>query len=138
MTTAEPEASTTLSPTTTEPLVFTGDAASPFCTLLRDADLTTVLSGDPADPASVETALRRLVGVLRDARALAPPEVEPDAALLAEGVAALDAALAAVDYDFDALAASGAGAEVTAAVNDPAFTAAGDRLAAYRTQVCQL
>lgn len=59
-------------------------------------------------------------------------------ALVAEGMEALDATLAEVGYDFDALAASGAAAEVTAAVNDPAFTVAGDRLNAYRTQVCRL
>lgn len=61
-----------------------------------------------------------------------------DAALVADGVEALDGALAAVAYDFDALAASAASAEVIAAVNDPAFSTAGDRLGAYRTQVCHL
>ena len=36
------------------------------------------------------------------------------------------------------LAASGESATMTDAVNDPIFTAAFDRLSAYRTQVCQL
>jgi hypothetical protein len=124
--------------TTTAPPTFTGDAGSPFCTLLRDIDPTSLLSGDSGDPAAVEAGFRRLVVVLRDIHKVAPPEVEPDIALVAEGIEALDAALAAVGYDFDALAASGAAAEVTAAVNDPAFTTAGSRLSAYRTQVCQL
>jgi hypothetical protein len=50
----------------------------------------------------------------------------------------LDDALAAVGYDYDALAASGAADEVLTAVNDPAFADAGARLAAYRSQVCGL
>jgi hypothetical protein len=96
------------------------------------------MAGDPGDPTVVEAGFTRLVGVLRDVHALAPPEIEADAKLVSDGIAALDAALAAVGYDFDALAASPAAAEVTSAVNDPAFTAAGDRLSAYRTQVCHL
>jgi hypothetical protein len=123
---------------TTEPPTFTGDAGSPFCTLLRDVDPTSLLDGDPGDPAAVEAGFRRLVDVLREVHALAPPEIEADAALVTGGIEALDEALAAVGYDFDALAASPASAEVTAAVNDPAFTSAGNRLSAYRTQVCQL
>jgi hypothetical protein len=59
-------------------------------------------------------------------------------ALVAEGMTSLAAALAAVGYDFDALAAGGNADAVLAAVNDPAFADAGVRLSAYRTQVCQL
>jgi hypothetical protein len=138
---AEPSTTTTVAAeatTTTEPLQFSGDEASPFCGLLRDVDPDTLLAGDPGDPASVETGFRRLVGVLRELQAAAPPEVAADTSAVADGIAALDAALAEVGYDFDALAASGAGDEVTAAVNDPAFAAAGDRLSAYRSQVCHL
>lgn len=131
-TTADP------TPTTAAPPTFTGDAGSPFCTLLRDVDPASLLDGDPGDPAAVETGFRQLVQVLREMHALAPPEIEPDAALVIGGIEALDEALAAVGYDFDALAASPASAEVTAAVNDPAFTTAGSRLSAYRTQVCRL
>jgi hypothetical protein len=86
----------------------------------------------------VEAAFGRLVTVLRALEAVAPDEVRADAQLVAGGIAALDAALAEVGYDFDALAASAARDEVLAAVNDPAFTEAGDRLGAYRAQVCQL
>ena len=117
---------------------FTGDPDSPFCSRLREIDPSAVLAGAPGDPADVEVGFRELVRTLRDLRALAPPEVKADAALVADGIEALDAALEAVGYDFDALATSSAAAEVTAAVNDPAFTTAGDRLTAYRTQVCQL
>ena len=76
--------------------------------------------------------------MLADASETAPPDIVEDVALVAGGVAALDEALAAVGYDFEALAASEAGDEVMAAANDPAFADAGARLAAYRTQVCEL
>lgn len=117
---------------------FTGDAGSPFCTLLRGVDTRSVLQGDPTDPTSVQAGFRRLVGVLRDALAVSPPEIEADLALVSEGIEALDATLAAVGYDYEALAASGQAAKLSEAVNDPAFSAAGVRLSAYRTQVCQL
>ncbi len=130
------DASTTTASTTAPQ--FRGDPSSPFCELLRNVDPTTILAGDPGDPATVEAGFRRLVGVLHDAQALAPAEIEADLTLVTEGIAALDATLAEVGYDFDALAASGQSAAVTEAVNDPAFTAAGERLGAYRTQVCGL
>ncbi len=127
-----PTSSTTAVPT------FAGDPGSPFCEQLRTVDPTALLTGDPSDPTSVQTAFGRLVTVLGALEAVAPPEVRPDAQLVAGGIAALDEALAAVGYDFDALAASAAREEVTAAVNDPAFAEAGNRLGAYRTQVCGL
>jgi hypothetical protein len=117
---------------------FTGDPASPFCSLLRGVDTRSVLQGDPNDPAAVQAGFRRLVGVLHDALALSPPEIEADLALVSQGIEQLDATLAAVGYDYDALAASGQAPKLSQAVNDPAFTAAGARLGAYRTQVCQL
>lgn len=122
----------------TVPVSFAGDPDSAFCGLLRDVDPAQLLAGDPADPASVEAGFRRLVGVLHDALALSPPEIEADLALVSSGIDALDATLAEVDYDFDALAASGQSEALAAAVNDPAFSIAGDRLGAYRTQVCRL
>lgn len=124
--------------TTSDAPRFTGDAGSAFCALLRDVDTASILAGDPEDPSSVEAAFGRLTGLLGEAAGLAPPEIAADVTLVRDGVAALDAALAAVDYDFDALAASGRAGEVTAAVNDPAFATAGARLNAYRTQVCRL
>jgi hypothetical protein len=132
------ESTTPTSSSTTEPPTFTGDPDSAFCALLRDVDTDAVLAGDPNDPAAVGEGFQRLVAILRDASALAPTEIRDDITLVKDGIEALDAALAAVEYDVDALAASGAGPEVTEAVNDPAFTDAGTRLSAYRTQVCGL
>lgn len=137
-TTTSESTTSTSSTTTTEPPTFTGDPGSPFCALLRDVDTDAALAGDPNDPTAVGAAFQRLVSILRDASALAPPEIRDDITLVKDGIESLDAALAAVAYDFDALAASGAGPEVSAAVNDPAFADAGARLTAYRTQVCGL
>lgn len=131
-------ASTAGGPSTTSPPDYEGDPDSAFCTLLRDVDTSSILAGDADDPASVEMALGRLIDVLADASETAPPDIVDDVALVAGGVAALDGALAAAGYDFEALAASEAGAEVMQAANDPVFTDAGVRLAAYRTQVCEL
>jgi hypothetical protein len=97
-----------------------------------------VLDRDASTPEGVAAGFQRLVEVLDEAARTAPAAVQGDAALLADGVAALDEALAAVGYDFDALARSPEAVEITDAVNDPAFTVAGDRLEAYRDQVCGL
>jgi hypothetical protein len=132
--TAEPGDGTT----TTTPPAFEGDAGSPFCEVLRNADPSTVPEADPTDPAAVESSFAQVIGMLHDALAVAPPEIEPDLTLVTQGMEQLDATLAQVSYDFEALAASGKAAELSTAVNDPAFAAAGARLSAYRGQVCGL
>jgi hypothetical protein len=121
---------------TTEAPHFTGDPGSPFCALLRDGNVTDVLGDEASAPDDVRTSFKKLVGVLDEAARLAPPEVQADAGVLAAGVLELDGALAAVGYDFDALALSPDAEKLTKAVNDPSFTVAGDRLTAYRSQVC--
>ena len=124
--------------TTTSAPTFTGDADSSFCNLLGDVDLATVLGGVEGDPTAVASSFQQLVDLLVRAAELAPDAVRADVALVADGMVSLDSALAAVGYDFDALAASRSSGEVIEAVNDPAFADAGVRLAAYRTQVCNL
>lgn len=142
----EPAAGTSTSDTTSASATapprdvptFTGSADSAFCTLLRGADTSSVLAGNPGDPAQVKAGFQRLVGLLRDAHAVAPPDIERDLALVSAGFETLDASLAAAGYDYEALVASGESSKITEAVNDPAFTAAGARLSAYRSQVCKL
>jgi len=137
----EPEPSdvtTTAATTNTKPPTFTGDSSSPFCTLLRDVDLGSVLAGDQEDPEQLGRAFQQVVDLLVQAAELAPADIQADVALVADGMVSLDAALAAVGYDFDALAAGRSSGEVLDAVNDPAFAEAGVRLAAYRSQVCGL
>ncbi|MEO6318038.1 MAG: hypothetical protein ABIP36_04570 [Acidimicrobiales bacterium] len=134
-TTAAADATTT---TTARAPTFTADVGSPFCDLLDDVDLATVLGGVEGEPAAVASAFQQLVDLLVQAAELAPDEIRADVALVADGMVSLDAALAAVDYDFDALAASPSSGEVIEAVNDPAFADAGVRVGAYRTQACGL
>jgi hypothetical protein len=123
---------------TTTSIVFTGDAGSPFCGVLEDLGSDTVLSEPSESAQEVEAAYTRLLEVLQRAADAAPPEVEPDVGLLLEGIAALDDALRAVGYDYEALSSSPEGPAVSAAVNDPSFAVAGDRLQAYKHQVCGL
>lgn len=125
------------SSTTANP-AFTGDPSSPFCRLLRDLDVDAALEGDPEDPAAVEAAFATVVSALESARAAAPADIAGDVALVAEGMSALDAALEAAGYDFEALAASGAADDLRVLIDDPAFAEAGARVEAYRSQVCQL
>jgi hypothetical protein len=126
------------STSTTELPTFTGDADSAFCALLRDVDIDATINGEAGTPETVAAGFQRLVTVLGQVADAAPEEVAEDAAALADGMAALNDALAAVGYDFDVLAVSPDAAAITQAVNDPAFTIAGDRLQAYREQVCGL
>jgi hypothetical protein len=122
--------------TTTSTLVFTGDREGPFCRVLRDLAVDTVLE-DPSESAEeVEAAFTHLLDVLHRAADAAPPELAEDTALLVAGIASLDDALRSVGYDYDALAESDQGPAVAAAVNDPAFGVAGDRIEAYKHQVC--
>jgi len=124
--------------TTTSTLVFTGDREGPFCRVLRDLAVDTVLE-DPSESAEeVEAAFTHLLDVLHRAADAAPPELAEDTALLVAGIASLDDALRSVGYDYDALAESDQGPAVAAAVNDPAFGVAGDRIEAYKHQVCGL
>jgi hypothetical protein len=125
--------------TTTEAPVFTGDASSPFCTTLAEVQGAEGVLGDEAgSPADIEAGFTRLVTVWDELAELAPEDVVADAATIAEGISALNAVLSEVGYDFDALAASPQAEEVVAAQNDPAFRIAGDRLEAYKAQVCKL
>lgn len=125
-------------PSTSEAPTFTGDPDSAFCGLLREVDIDATINGEAGTPETVTAGFQRLVTVLDQVAEAAPEEIAADAAALADGMAALDGALAAVGYDFDVLAVSPDAAEITEAVNDPAFTIAGDRLQAYRKQVCGL
>jgi hypothetical protein len=106
--------------------------------LLRDVDIEGTLTGEEGSPERLRSGFEHLVQVLDQAAELAPDEIAEDAAALADGVAALNEALAAAGYDYDVLAVSPDAVKVSRAVNDPAFTVAGDRLEAYRTQVCHL
>ena len=93
----------------------------------------------PAEtPTDLEAAYTQTIFVLARAAEHAPDELQTDVGLVLEGLIAFDEALRAVGYSFDALEQSPDAAEISAAVNDPSFTVAGDRIDAYKTQVCGL
>ena len=75
-----------------------------------------MLRDERGTPTGVQASFGSLRTVLADARAQAPDELRADLALVADGIAELDAALAAVGYSYDALAASPAALEVSAAL----------------------
>jgi hypothetical protein len=125
-------------PTTTVTYRFSGSAASPFCAVLKDAALDTTLDAPSETPEEMEAAYTHLLDQLERADAAAPRELQADTALLVTGITELDEALRAVGYDYDALSASPQGPAVVAAVNDPQFGVAGDRIQAYKHQVCKL
>ena len=128
---------TAVAATTTEAPTFSGDPDSEFCRALRDVDLADPEVPD-GSPESVRANLDHLLDTFRLLRTVAPEEIAADVTLVADGVVALDDALSQVEYDFDALAASGQADELLEATNDPAYAEAGARLTAYRTQVCEL
>jgi hypothetical protein len=122
--------------TSTTQLVFVGDADSPFCDLLRRAQVDETLSVPAGTPTELEANYTSTIQLFAQAAEQAPPEVQTDVGLVLQGLIALDDALRAVGYSFEALEQSPDAAQISAAVNDPAFRVAGDRIEAYRTQVC--
>lgn len=128
------------SSTTTVTYTFTGDPQSPFCQLVRtNATATTVdVSAPGKTPAELDAGFRELLAQLQHAADVAPPELREDAALVAVGMGAYVDALRAAGFDNDALSRSDQGIEVAAAINDPSFQVAGDRIEAYKQQVCGL
>lgn len=123
---------------TTSTVVFSGDRDGPFCRVLQDLAVDTVLDEPARSVAEVEASFTHLIELLHRADAAAPPELSEDTALLVAGIVSLDDALRSVGYDYDALAESDQGPVVATAVNDPAFGVAGDRIEAYKRQVCGL
>ena len=127
------------SSTTSTTVRFTGDPASPFCTVLREVELDGALGRPASSPAEVEAAFGTVLEALARVTEQAPPELAEDTALVLTGMVALDDALRAVGYSYDALAAEPALAvEVSRAANDPAFAVANARIEAYKDQVCGL
>jgi hypothetical protein len=124
--------------TTTAALEFEGDPDSAFCGLLREAQVDEAFRLPAATPEELEANYTETILLFAEAAEQAPPEVQTDIGLVLQGLIAFDEALRAVGYSFEALEQSPDAAEIAAAVNDPAFRQAGDRIEAYRRQVCGL
>ena len=93
---------------------------------------------DGDDHAAVGNAFQELVDVLAEAAELAPEEITADVALVAGGMSRSTPRWPRSTTTSTRWRPSAAGSEVLEAVNAPAFTDAGSRLAAYRVQVCDL
>lgn len=80
----------------------TGDDIEAWCGVAQElSDLSDTLDDiDPFDPPAIETAYGELRSTADRARSAAPAEIRADVELLADGVAQIDDALAAADYDF--------------------------------------
>ena len=123
---------------TTTVLRFEGDPDSEFCVLLREVQVDEDLQRPSETAADLEEAYRQTILVLARAAERAPAELQTDVGLVLEGFVALDTALGAVGYSFDALEQSPGAAQIAAAVNAPAFRVARDRIEAYKAQVCRI
>jgi hypothetical protein len=132
------EGAVSSSSSTTAAPEFTGDPASPFCEELRTLDVEAVLGPQASTPAEVRDGFARLIEVLDGLTELAPQDIRPDVELVAGGIRALDEVLAEIGHDFAALPETPYAQEVLEASNDPVYVGAGDRLDAYRSQVCAL
>jgi hypothetical protein len=134
---AEPTGSPTSSTTATT-VRYTGDPHSPFCSMLASLDGGAAAQDRTADPAAVEQGMTRYREELGRLDAASPEAIQPDVHKLATGIAHLDDALRSVGYSWAALSQADRAVTVEAEIDDPAYTAAGRHVTAYRAQVCRL
>jgi hypothetical protein len=130
--------SSSSSSTTVTTVRYSGDAHSPFCTMLASLDRGPTVPDRSADAAAVRQGMTRYRDELHRLDAAAPRVIRPDVHELATGIDHLDDALQAVDYSWAALAQADRAVTVEAEMSDPAYTRAGQHLAAYKAQVCHL
>ena len=135
---SHPAEPTTSSTTTTTTVRYTGDAHSPFCTMLASLAGGAAAPDRTADPAAVQQGMTRYRDQLHQLDAAAPRAIQPDVHKLATGVDHLDDALQSVGYSWDALSKADRAVTVEAEIDDPAYTTAGAHLPAYKAQVCHL
>jgi hypothetical protein len=115
-------------PTTTAPQ-FSGDGASSWCAYANEVQGTTQLNASfQQDPKAWVAQVTALMG---QAQAAAPAVIKADVATMAGGVLGLAQALTVDQDDFSRL-----GAQQLAALQDPQFVDAGQRVRAYDQQVC--
>jgi hypothetical protein len=116
---------------------FTGDPGSPFCRELLASDLDDPVGDGTGSPEGVRAEMERTIAAVAELVPLAPPEIADDVATLEAALRTLDEALASFGHDLEELALSDELDEVVAIANDPDLVEVGDRLTAYRTQVCE-
>lgn len=119
--------------TTAEVPVFSGDPDSAFCRLARE-DRPVLDPFEPGlGPREVELRVRQLRNRFDEFAAAAPTELRSELRSLVDALDELDVLLEEHDYDFGALADSGAD---TSMFDRSEFGGVAVRIAAYRQQVC--
>ena len=113
---------------TTTP-TFSGDPASQWCAYANQVQGTVALNGSfQKDP---KAWVAQVTTLMAQAEAVAPAAIDADVAAMAGGVRGLALALTANQDNFNQLTP-----QQLAALQDPAFVAAGQRVRAYDQQVC--
>jgi hypothetical protein len=126
-TTQSSETGSTEAPTTAPPK-FSGNGSSSWCALDRSFQDSNNFANVTKDP---KAWVAQVNDLLPKAEAAAPGAIKADVATLVAGVRTLVKALVDDNYDFTKLTPA-----QYAALQDPKFTAAGDRVTAYDKQVC--
>jgi hypothetical protein len=109
-------------------------AVADYMTLTQESSVFT--SETEPDPAEVEAVFAELGQQLDELEAEAPDQLATDVGLFASGTRRFIEAVADAGYDFEALAAEEAFAELTAEFESPAYTEASQRLQAYAQDTC--
>ncbi|HLY81506.1 MAG TPA: hypothetical protein VKQ71_00905 [Acidimicrobiales bacterium] len=107
---------------------FSGSGSSSWCALDRSFQDSNNFANVTKDP---KAWVKQVNDLLPKVEAAAPGPIKADVATLVTGVRTLVKAIVDDNYDFTKLTA-----DQGAALQDPKFTAAGDRVTAYDKQVC--
>ena len=113
-----------------------GSSAARYCDVVKVAEVATDPLADQAiynDPERLKTAFVARVRTYTDLAARAPSDIKADAATVRDSLIKVNNALAAHGYQS---AAANDDPAVQAALKDPAFAAATDKLRTYDAQHC--
>jgi hypothetical protein len=111
-------------------------SAARYCDVVKVAEVATDPLADQAiynDPERLKTAFVARVRTYTDLAARAPSEISADANTVRDSLIKVNNALAAHGYQS---AAANSDPTVQAAVKDPAFTTATDKLRSYNAEHC--
>lgn len=113
-----------------------GSSAARYCDVVKVAEVATDPLADQAiynDPDRLKAAFVARVRTYTDLAARAPSAIKADAGTVRDSLIKVNNALAAHGYQS---AAANSDPTVQAALNDPAFTAATEKLRAYDAEHC--
>jgi hypothetical protein len=113
-----------------------GSSAARYCDVVKVAEVATDPLADQAiynDPDRLKAAFVARVRTYTDLAARAPSPIKADAGTVRDSLIKVNNALAAHGYQS---AAANSDPTVQAALNDPAFTAATEKLRAYDAEHC--